>query len=80
MIYINSERARHKMEYWAWKAGLIRRNILNHLRIVYEPDCASISCQYEANQEDEKAFQKGERYILIDAGGGLFCFIIVVYL
>jgi len=65
-----SERAKHKMERWAQQAGLIDRNIFKHLRIVYEPDCASISCQYEAADEDEKSFQPGERYILIDAGGG----------
>ena len=58
------------MERWAEKAGLISRNIFGHLRIVYEPDCASISCQYEANDEDSSAFSAGERYILIDAGGG----------
>jgi len=65
-----SDRAKHKMEAWAQRAGLIDRNIFNHLRIVYEPDCASISCQFEAANEDEKSFQPGERYILIDAGGG----------
>jgi len=59
-----SDRAKHKMEAWAIRAELINRNIFNHLRIVYEPDCASISCQ------SESAFKTGERYILIDAGGG----------
>jgi len=65
-----SDRAKNKMERWAEKAGLISKKIFSHLRIVYEPDCASISCQYEAANEDEKSFQPGERYILIDAGGG----------
>ncbi len=61
------------MEYWAIKAKLINKNIFNHLRIVYEPDCASISCQYEASDEDSKSFGIGQRYVLIDAGGGMLC-------
>ena len=65
-----SDRAKHKMERWAKTAGLIDKNIYRHLRIVYEPDCASISCQYETGDEDQKSFQSGDRYILIDAGGG----------
>eukprot|EP01084_Bolivina_argentea_P304262 525417_1 len=42
-----SDRAKHKMDTWAQRAGLTNKNIYNHLRIVYEPDCASISCQYD---------------------------------
>lgn len=68
------------MERWAQQAQLIRPDIVDHLRIVYEPDCASISCQYEAADEEKEmnhgdddagsAFKPGTRYILIDAGGG----------
>lgn len=72
-----SDRAKFKMERWSQTAGLIGGDILDHLRIVYEPDCASISCQYEAVDEeqddlkqDNSAFAPGTRYILIDAGGG----------
>eukprot|EP01083_Nonionella_stella_P098609 277341_1 len=43
-----SDRAKYKMEVWALQSKLINKNIYNHLRIVYEPDCASISCQYES--------------------------------
>merc|ERR1719385_283942 len=70
-----SDRAKWKMERWALKAGLISDKIIEHLRIVYEPDCASISCQYEAADEvkesgGDELFGAGERYVLIDAGGG----------
>eukprot|EP01084_Bolivina_argentea_P079170 143651_1 len=67
-----SDRAKYKMEYWAQKAGLISKKIFNHLRIVYEPDCASISCQYDIinNANNKSLFGIGERYVLIDAGGG----------
>ena len=68
-----SDRAKDKMERWAQMAGLVDENTFNHLRIVYECDCASIACQYDA--EDEKSFQPEERYIVIDAGAGKFCVI-----
>merc|ERR1712129_278240 len=42
-----SETAKYKMEHWAQMAGLTNKNIPNHLKIVYEPDCASLSIQYE---------------------------------
>ena len=42
-----SEKAKYKMEQWAAQAGLINKQIPNHLKIVYEPDCASLSIQYE---------------------------------
>jgi len=42
-----SEKAKYKMEQWAFRAGLINKEIPNHLKIVYEPDCASLSIQYE---------------------------------
>ena len=75
-----NDRAKAKMERWSQYAGLIDKRILDHLRIVYEPDCASISCQYEAADEEREmangapsAFSVGTRYILIDAGGGMNC-------
>merc|ERR1719447_2245515 len=52
-----SDRAKAKMERWAEKAKLIQPKIVNHLRIVYEPDCASISCQYEAADEEKEMNQ-----------------------
>ena len=61
------------MELWSRRAGLINRNIRNHLRIVYEPDCASISCQYDHGQP----FDAGDRYIVIDAGGGTLYRIVI---
>ncbi len=36
-----SDKAKYKMEFWSKKAKLINKNIYSHLRIVYEPDCAS---------------------------------------
>ncbi len=65
-----SDRAKHKMDTCAQQAGLINKNIYNHLRIVYEPDCASISCQYEAADENNgsnKSFsiEKGVQRVVI---------------
>ena len=41
---------------------------------MYEPDCASLQIQHEIkNKNDEKndaSFNKGDKYILVDAGGG----------
>ena len=51
-----SEKAKFRMEQWAHRAGLINKQIPNHLKIVYEPDCASLSIQYEIQKlkEEEK--------------------------
>ena len=76
--------AKHKMRQWAIDAGLVDRNIVNQCKIVYEPDCASLAIQYEINRNELKMFmdindtgtasaaqfQKGEKYVLVDAGGG----------
>jgi len=53
-----SEKAKYKMEQWAFKAGLINKQIPNHLKIVYEPDCASLSIQYEIQKLKQ---QKGKK-------------------
>eukprot|EP01083_Nonionella_stella_P171500 585993_1 len=96
-----SDKAKDKMVQWATEAGLITGQIPNQLRIVYEPDCASLSIQHaiframKGNKNDEnepepgakkkkkkklKALQpkisinvplnKGDKYILLDVGGG----------
>eukprot|EP01083_Nonionella_stella_P014674 41200_1 len=84
--------AKNKMREWAFEAGLADEMIPNHIKIVYEPDCASLSIQHKImeiqNSKDTThqplllvndtrsirdvmhLFQKGSRYILIDAGGG----------
>jgi len=49
-----SEKAKYKMEQWAFRAGLINKEIPNHLKIVYEPDCASLSIQYEIQKLKKK--------------------------
>ena len=58
--------AKRKMKEWIIKAGLVDPSIDNQCRIVYEPDCASLCLQYDGNTK----FESGEKYILIDAGGG----------
>ena len=58
--------AKNKMKEWIIKAGLVNKNIKNQCKIVYEPDCASLAIKYDGNIR----FEKGDKYILIDAGGG----------
>merc|ERR1712154_711978 len=53
-----SEKAKYKMEQWAHRAGLINKEIPNHLKIVYEPDCASLSIQYEIQKLKSKQEKK----------------------
>eukprot|EP01083_Nonionella_stella_P317989 1160195_1 len=94
-----SDKAKDKMVQWATQAGLITGKIPNQLRIVYEPDCASLSIQHaiiramKGNTNDENEaqpgskrkkklqslqpqisinvpFRKGDKYILLDVGGG----------
>merc|ERR1719361_3013511 len=67
--------AKYKMRNWAIKAGLVDKKIKDQCKIVYEPDCASLSVQMERrrggdDQKQEEPFQEGEKYLLIDAGGG----------
>ena len=81
-----NDAAKYMMEKWATQAGLVNENISNQCKIVYEPDCASLFIQQvmmykqkqnqnEDNKENDenkeyKAWKKGEKYILVDAGGG----------
>merc|ERR1712228_380034 len=53
-----SEKAKYKMEQWAQRAGLTNKEIPNHLKIVYEPDCASLSIQYEIQKLKAKKDKK----------------------
>merc|ERR1712154_488757 len=53
-----SEKAKYKMEQWAQSAGLTNKEISNHLKIVYEPDCASLSIQYEIQKLKSKQEKK----------------------
>merc|ERR1711933_472536 len=41
-----SDKAKDQMVQWAIEAGLISGKIQNQLKIVYEPDCASLSIQH----------------------------------
>ena len=81
------------MKQWTIKAGLVDRDISNQCKIVYEPDCASLSILHhiiqnnkppiysDNEQEDDykqtqngdeiTAMDSGEKYILVDAGGGI---------
>ncbi len=65
---------------WIIAAELVDRKIKNQCRIVYEPDCASLSIQHQIRETKQHTmgddsgidadFCNGEKYLLIDAGGG----------
>eukprot|EP00490_Sorites_sp_Unknown_P029548 CAMPEP_0114661592 /NCGR_PEP_ID=MMETSP0191-20121206/22853_1 /TAXON_ID=126664 /ORGANISM="Sorites sp." /LENGTH=108 /DNA_ID=CAMNT_0001894671 /DNA_START=727 /DNA_END=1050 /DNA_ORIENTATION=+ len=57
------------MQRWAQHAGMVNSKIEEHLLIVYEPECASIDVQHSMAAVGE-SFKEGERYILLDTGGG----------
>eukprot|EP01084_Bolivina_argentea_P072717 132017_1 len=61
-----SNESKHMMRQWGLASGLINENITNHLKIVLEPECASLQIQYEFGNK----FQENDKYILVDAGGG----------
>eukprot|EP01083_Nonionella_stella_P004290 12396_1 len=76
-----NDKAKHMMKQWIIKAGLVDANDKTQCKIVYEPDCASLAIQHqlrnaknndskEANIDDTPLFCEGEKYILIDGGGG----------
>eukprot|EP01083_Nonionella_stella_P013584 38221_1 len=71
-----NDTAKYKMKGWAVRAGLIDPKIPNQCKIVYEPDCASLAIRYHiqahktANKQNSNYFGIGDRYILVDAGGG----------
>ena len=60
--------AKHKMREWTIKAGLVNSNIQDQCKIVYEPDCASLTLQQK--MKSCAPMKKGDKYILVDAGGG----------
>ncbi len=76
--------AKNKMREWAVESELCDENIPNHIKIVYEPDCASLCIQHKLseNLNNELLILNDENdniclndigssvYILIDAGGG----------
>ena len=61
-----NDNAKLKVREWAIEAGLVDKDIDSQCRIVYEPNCASLALQYDNDNE----FKDGDKYILIDAGGG----------
>eukprot|EP01083_Nonionella_stella_P079689 218766_1 len=79
-----SEKAKYVMRQWITKAGLVDANDKTQCKIVYEPDCASLAIQHQLknaqnndhnenkkeDNDDTTVFCKGDKYILIDAGGG----------
>eukprot|EP01083_Nonionella_stella_P286560 975334_1 len=79
-----SDKAKYMMRQWIIKAGLVDANDKSQCKIVYEPDCASLAIQHQLRNaqnndnddhkkgdiNDASLFCKGEKYILIDAGGG----------
>ena len=90
-----NDEAKELMKQWTIKAGLVDKDITNQCKIVYEPDCASLSILHHilqtskppiygdnetaddeykangANGDEVSAMENGEKYILIDAGGGI---------
>merc|ERR1719410_2082251 len=76
--------AKNQMREWAIASDLVSRDIDNQLKIVFEPDCASLAIQHKIARAKKKessggdneshfadyTFSKGQKYILIDAGGG----------
>ena len=53
-----NDHAKHQMKQWAILAGLINKNIPNQCKIVYEPDCASLSIQYQMYRNKKKNSKK----------------------
>eukprot|EP01083_Nonionella_stella_P052426 139072_1 len=62
--------SKHSMRQWGLASGLINKNITNHLKIVLEPECASLQIQYEFHNHKSIHFNKKDKYVLVDAGGG----------
>eukprot|EP01083_Nonionella_stella_P312689 1119280_1 len=77
-----NDASKYKMRQWAIDAGLIDPGVEGQCKIVYEPDCASLALQYEINDNKSRigttdetphshtTFTRGDKYILVDAGGG----------
>ena len=76
-----NDTAKDMMRKWIIKAGLVSDDDPNQCKIVYEPDCASLAIQHEirdrVNDDDFKSngttnvsLKKGDKYVLVDAGGG----------
>ena len=61
-----NDAARKQMKQWAIDSGLVDSNIPNQCKIALEPEWASIAVRHEI----EDALNQGDRYILVDAGGG----------
>eukprot|EP01083_Nonionella_stella_P176968 620685_1 len=73
------ERAKSNMKTWIIAAGLVNEAIINQCLIVYEPDCAALAIREEIKPNDDHKqdtapeameLKIGDKYILIDAGGG----------
>lgn len=65
-------KAKIELTTWAEDAELINRNIYGHMRFLSEARCSSISCQSVDIDASQAPFKSGERYMLIDAGGGMY--------
>lgn len=64
-------RACRKLQQWSKSAGLIKWHVQDHLRMVYETDCKSISCQYQTVNAKPLYMAEGSRYLLIDTEPGM---------
>eukprot|EP01084_Bolivina_argentea_P092332 166119_1 len=61
-----NDSAKDLMRQWTIKSGLVLpEQASTQCKIVYEPDCASLSILRHIGK-----FSAGDRYILVDAGGG----------
>ena len=74
------------MQKWAKEAGLYNESNVNQIVLCYEPDCASISIRNEmrvynkkrnggVNNNDGMFLTKGEKYLLLDLGGGMYMYV-----
>eukprot|EP01084_Bolivina_argentea_P078664 142759_1 len=65
-----NDNAKNNMRQWVIKAGLVNPKILGQCQIVYEPDCAALSIMYQHRKQKTGKFVTGDKYLLVDAGGG----------
>lgn len=60
-----SDRAKQRMKDWAVAAGLVEGHITSQLKMVYEPDCASLSIQHALRRHLEQK----RRALTLDVDG-----------
>ena len=66
----------------SFQGGLIKEPDSDHLLIALEPEAASLYVRKMdiENDTSTKSIKSGTKYLVIDAGGKLVCFIIIIFL